>query len=201
MGGGPTSGGRFLPRGLEKNQAVNKLVVSHFREKILNPNHKFMILIYAVVLGIILYITDFVAIKLSKQKFSIIDSIENFIDKFSGKNIWIRLLIVLGTPFLSFYLAYNLPEDSFGYWMFMILGLVSVGYLGVSWLETSNFSTPTPKVIMLFAIGLSIWILGDKTGAGLASGNIDISNDISIALGWIFVVVAFIVYRKAQKTK
>src|SRR3990167_3417631 len=148
-----------------------------------------MILIYAIILGIVLHVADFVAVKLSKQKFSIIGSIENFIDKISGENIWIRLLIVLGTPFLSFYLTYNLPEDSFGYWVFMILGLVSVGYLGVSWLETNSFSAPAPKAIVLFAIGVGIWILGDKTGAGLASGGIEISNDISVALGWIFVKI------------
>ena len=160
-----------------------------------------MILIYAIVLGIVLYVADFVVVKLSKQKFSIIGSIENFIDKISGENIWIRLLIVLGTPFLSFYLTYNLPEDSFGYWIFMILGLVSVGYLGVSWLETSSFSAPTPKAIVLFAIGVGIWILGDKTGVGLTSGGIEISNDISVVLGWIFVIAAFVVYRRARKTE
>lgn len=110
-------------------------------------------------------------------------------------------MIVLGTPFLAFYLTYNLPEDSFGYWAFMILGLVSVGYLGVSWLETSSFSAPTPKAIVLFLIGVSIWILGDKTGAGLASGGIEISNDSSIFLGWIFVIAAFVVHRRARKTE
>lgn len=157
-----------------------------------------MILIYAIILGIVLYTADFVVAKLSKQKFSVIGSIENFIDKISGENIWVRLLIVLGTSFLSFYLTYNLPEDSFGYWAFMILGLVSVGYLGVSWLETSSFSAPTPKAIVLFVIGVGIWILGDKTGAGLASGGIEISNDIAVALGWIFVIAAVIVYWRAR---
>ena len=157
-----------------------------------------MILIYAIILGIVLYATDFVVVKLSKQKFSIIGSIENFIDKISGENIWVRLLVVLGTPFLSFYLTFNLPEDSFGYWVFMILGLVSAGYLGVSWLETSSFSAPAPKAIVLFVIGVGIWILGDKTGAGLASGGIEISNDISVFLGWIFVITAFVVYRRAR---
>ena len=160
-----------------------------------------MILIYAIILGIVLYVADFVVVKLSKQKFSIIGSIENFIDKISGENIWVRLLITLGTPFLSFYLTYNLPEDSFGYWVFMILGLVSVGYLGVSWLETSTFSAPTPKAIVLLAVGVGIWILGDKTGAGLDSGGIEISNDISVVLGWIFVIAAFVVYRRARKTE
>ena len=157
-----------------------------------------MILIYAIILGIVLYATDFIVVKLSKQKFSIIGSIENFIDKISGENIWVRLLVVLGTPFLSFYLTFNLPEDSFGYWVFMILGLVSAGYLGVSWLETSSFSAPAPKAIVLFVIGVGIWILGDKTGAGLASGGIEISNDISVFLGWIFVITAFVVYRRAR---
>src|SRR3989338_9933491 len=160
-----------------------------------------MILIYAIILGIVLYATDFIVVKLSKQKFSIIGSIQNFIDRISGENIWVRLLVVLGTPFLSFYLTFNLPEDSFGYWVFMILGLVSAGYLGVSWLETSSFSAPAPKAIVLFAIGVGIWILGDKTGAGLASGGIEISNDISVVLGWIFVIAAFIVYRRARKTE
>lgn len=160
-----------------------------------------MILIYAIILGIVLYAADFFVAKLSKQKFSIIGSVENIIDKISGENIWVRLLIVLGTPFLSFYFAYNLSEDSFGYWAFMILGLVSVGYLGVSWLETNSFSAPAPKAIVLFAIGVGIWILGDKTGAGLASGSIEISNDISVILGWIFVIAAFVVYRRARKTE
>ncbi len=160
-----------------------------------------MILIYAIILGIVLYGADFVVIKFSKQKFSIIGSIENFIDKISRENIWVRLLIVLGTPFLSFYLTYNLPEDSFGYWAFMILGLISVGYLGVSWLETSSFSAPTPKALVLFAIGVVIWVLGDKSGAGLVSGGIEISNDISVALGWIFVIAAFVVYFRTRKTE
>jgi len=160
-----------------------------------------MIFVYAIIFGIVLYVADFVMVKLSKERLSIIGSIENFIDKISGENIWIRLLIVLGTPFLSFYLTYNLPEDSFGYWIFIILGLVSVGYLGVSWLETSSFSVPAPKAIVLFVIGVGIWILGDKTGAGLASGSIEISNDISVILGWIFVIAAFIVYFRVRKTE
>ena len=160
-----------------------------------------MILIYSIILGIVLYVTDFIAVKLSKQKFSIIGSMENIIDRISGENIWVRLSVVLGTPFLSFYLTYNFPEGSFGYWAFMILGLVSVGYLGVSWLETSSFSAPAPKAIVLFAIGVGIWILGDKIGAGLASGGIEISNDISVVLGWIFVIAAFVVYRRARKTE
>lgn len=158
-----------------------------------------MILIYSIVFGTVLYVVDFVVVKLLKQKFSIIGNIENFIDKISGENIWAKLLIVLGTPFLSFYLAHNLSEDSFGYWTFVVLGLISVGYLGVSWFETSSFSDPTPKAIVLFVIGVGIWILGDKTGTGLESGGIEISNDISVVLGWIFVIAAFVVYHGAQK--
>ncbi len=94
-----------------------------------------MIIFYAIILGVVMYTADFVVVVVTKQKFSLVGSIENLIDKISGENIWARLLIVLGTPFLSFYPTYNLPEDSFGYWVFMILGLTSLGYLGVSWFE------------------------------------------------------------------
>lgn len=157
-----------------------------------------MIFIYAIILGIILYVVDFIVFKFSKQKFSIIDNIDNILDKISGENIWVRLLIVFGIPFLFFYLTYSLPQDSFGYWVFMILGLVFVGYLGFSWLDTRNLSIPTPKSIVLFVIGIGIWMLGDKTGTSLTSGEIEISNDISVICGWLFIIAAVIVYRKSK---
>lgn len=162
-----------------------------------------MILIYAIIFGILLYVLDFVLGKLSKQKFSIIGSIESFIDNISGESVWVRLLIVLGTPFLSFYLSNTFLENSLGFWVFTIIGVISIGYLGISWLETSSFSAPTPKAIMLFIIGVGLWILGDQTGMGLEFGSTDVSNDIFIILGWIFIVGAVIVYwrRKSHKIK
>jgi len=159
-----------------------------------------MILIYAIILGIVLYVADLIVVKLSKERFSIIGSIENFIDKISGENIWIRSLIVFGVPILSLYLAYGVFfEDSFGFWVFLILGLVSIGYLGVSWLETNNFSAPMPKAIVLFLVGIGLWNLVPFIATGQRIE--DTAEIVYFLPGWVFVIWAIVVYRRARKTE
>ena len=156
-----------------------------------------MIFIYAIIFRILLFVLDSVVVKLSKEKFSIIGTIENAIDRISGENVWIRLLIVLGTPFLSLYLAYEVfSEDSFEFWVFLILGLVSIGYLGVSWLENNDFSVPAPKAIALFLVGVGLWYLVPLIGTGQAIG--DTTEIVYLLPGWIFVIWGIIVYRRAR---
>lgn len=155
-----------------------------------------MILIYAIICGILLYVVDLVSVKLFKQ--SIVGWIENIITNISGENIWAQLLIILGVPFGSFCLSTILPEDSLGFWIFTILGIISLGYAGLAWLETRDLQFPKPKAIMLLAGGIGLWILGDVTGQKLEVGSADFSNDVFVILGWIFVVGAIIVYRRGR---
>jgi len=155
-----------------------------------------MIFIYAIIFGILLFVLDSVVVKLSKEKFSIIGTIENAIDRISGENVWIRLLIVLGTPFLSLYLAYEVfSEDSFEFWVFLILGLVSIGYLGVSWLENNGLSNPKPKAIILFVIGVGLWVLGMNISRMITG---DMTNGLYFLPGWAFVIWGIVVYRRSR---
>ncbi len=155
-----------------------------------------MILIYAVIFGILLYVVDLIFVKLFKQ--SVVGWIENIIDSIGGENVWIKLLIILGVPVGSFYLSTILPEDSLGFWIFTILGIISLGYAGLAWLETSDLQFPKPKAVMLLAMGIGLWILGDVTGQKLEVGSADFSNDVFVVLGWIFVIGAVIVYRRGK---
>ena len=155
-----------------------------------------MILIYAIICGILLYVMDLISVKLFKQ--SIVGWIENIIDNISGENIWIRLLVILGVPFGSFYLSTVLPEDSLGFWIFTTLGIVSLGYVGIAWLETSDLQFPKPKAVILLVVGIGLWILGDVTGQKLEVGSADFSNDVFVVLGWIFVIGAIIVYHRGR---
>lgn len=155
-----------------------------------------MILIYAIICGILLYVVDLISIKLFKQ--SVVGWIENIIDSISGENVWIKLLIILGVPFGSFYLSTVLPEGSLGFWIFTILGITSLGYVGIAWLETSDLQFPKPKAIILLVVGIGLWVLGNVTGQKLEVGSADFSNDVFVILGWIFVIGAIIVYRRGK---
>lgn len=155
-----------------------------------------MILIYAIICGILLYVVDLISVKLFKQ--SVVGWIENIIDSIGGKNVWIKLLIILGVPFGSFYLSTVLPEGSFSFWIFTILGIVSLGYVGIAWIETSDLQFPKPKAIILLVVGIGLWILGDVTGQKLEVGSVDFSNDVFVVLGWIFIIGAIIVYRRGK---
>ncbi|TSC96433.1 MAG: hypothetical protein Athens101426_353 [Parcubacteria group bacterium Athens1014_26] len=158
-----------------------------------------MILIYAIIFGVLLYVVDLISVKLFKQ--SIVEWIENVIDGIGGENVWVRLLIILGVPFGSFYLSTVLPEDSFGFWIFTILGIVSLGYAGLAWIETRDLQFPKPKAVMLLAVGIGLWILGDVTGQKLEVGSADFSSDVFVVLGWIFVIGAIIVYYRGKARK
>lgn len=155
-----------------------------------------MIFIYAIICGILLYVVDLISVKLFKQ--SIVGWIEDIIASISGGNIWIQLFIILGIPFGSFYLIAVLPEGSLGFWIFTTLGVVSLGYVGIAWLETSNLQFPKSKTIILLVVGIGLWILGDVTGQKLEVGSADSSNDVFVILGWIFVIGAIIVYRRGK---
>lgn len=155
-----------------------------------------MILIYAIICGILLYVVDLISVKLFKQ--SVVGWIENIINGIGGENVWLKLLIILGVPFGSFYLSTILPEDSLVFWIFTILGTVSLGYAGLAWLETSDLQFPKPKAIMLLVVGIGLWILGDVTGQRLEVGGVDFSNDVFVILGWIFIIGAVIVYRRGK---
>jgi len=95
-----------------------------------------MFFIGAIIFGIFLLILDRIVLNIFKQKKSITGWIDYVIDKVCGDNWWLKLLIMLGTPVSLFVLQQVSPGDSVLYWVFTILFVISLGYLGVSWFKS-----------------------------------------------------------------
>lgn len=120
-----------------------------------------MIFIYLVICGVLFYLADLTFAKFFKK--SIIQWIDDTINRIGGENLdnlWakviLRVFIILGVPFGFFYISTILPKDSFGFWVFTILGVVFFGYAGILWLDSSSFSFPSPKVIKRVIVLLAI---------------------------------------------
>ncbi len=170
-----------------------------------------MILISSIILGIFLLVIDTLLFKFSKKKFSIIQTVGKGVEKIGGENTWAKLLIVIGSPFLFVYFSTFFPEDTLGYWTFVILTVIAAAFLGAAiigdWLEDKGFLgeegliLPNKKAAKYFVIGLSTWMFGGIIAVNLG---LDIEGPVGYvggALGWIFIIAAFVVYWRARKTE